>query len=635
MIILHWDVSLVTLCVFRHSGNFIASLQEDLGESAIVRLHWLLPSFLGFFLLSSPAEAARLQFWRFNASNNQLVFTTDDGVQPRAQLIANPTRLVIDLPGTTLGRSTVSQSVGGAIREVRAGQFDSETTRLVIELNPGYTIDPQQVQVRGATPTQWTVQLPAPQRIQGSVTPIPQPAPGGTTTGSTSPTGLRATQLENVRLTPDGFFIRTSGPPPELEVRRSRDRRQVTIDLENTTISSRLTQRDQAINSLGVSQLQVTQPQASPPVARITLNLSSPEGPNWDASVSTLGGVILIPRGNTAAIATEEQRPPDNNPSTPAQPERPAIIQAVELEENGTQLIVRSDQPITYTSGWDRASASYQITIPAARLAERVTGPQLSPGSSLLRVRLRQDPQAVVVLVQPAAGVQVGDINQPSNQLLSLQLRRSAQVVPVQPPTTTPSAPGTQPPVNLPGVRNARVVIVIDPGHGGPDPGAVGIGGLREKDVVLPMAQQVAALLLQQGIQAVLTRPDDRDLDLEPRVQIAERANASLFISIHANAISLSRPDVNGLETYYYSAEGQRLAGVIHRSILQATGMPDRGVRQARFYVIRNTSMPSVLIETGFVTGRDDAQRLADANFRSQMAAAIARGILQYVQQSF
>lgn len=174
---------------------------------------------------------------------------------------------------------------------------------------------------------------------------------------------------------------------------------------------------------------------------------------------------------------------------------------------------------------------------------------------------------------------------------------------------------------------------MIDPGHGGRDPGAVGIGGLQEKNVILPISRRVAALLEQNGVQAVMTRSDDRFISLRGRTDMASRARANLFVSIHANAISLSRPDVNGVETYYYSS-GQRLAQTIHRSMLQSTGMRDRGVKRARFYVLRNTSMPAVLVEVGFVTGREDAPRLSDPRFRDQMAEAIARGILQYVQQN-
>ncbi|HEY9598792.1 MAG TPA: AMIN domain-containing protein, partial [Cyanophyceae cyanobacterium] len=136
-----------------------------------MKFHWLLPSFLGLFLLTSPAQAARLVSWRFDTNQNRLVFTTDEGVQPRAQLITNPTRLVIDLPGINLESSVPEQFVGGAIRSVRVGQFDARTTRLVIEFNPGYSINPQQVLFQGISPTQWTVQLPSSQRVVQLPTP--------------------------------------------------------------------------------------------------------------------------------------------------------------------------------------------------------------------------------------------------------------------------------------------------------------------------------------------------------------------------------------------------------------------------------------------------------------------------------
>jgi N-acetylmuramoyl-L-alanine amidase len=180
--------------------------------------------------------------------------------------------------------------------------------------------------------------------------------------------------------------------------------------------------------------------------------------------------------------------------------------------------------------------------------------------------------------------------------------------------------------------RDGRLVVVVDPGHGGRDPGAVGIGGIYESDIVLDISQQVASLLEEQGIQAILTREDDREVDLAPRVNLAESVNANLFVSIHANAISLSRPDVNGIETYYYDT-GAALAASVHNSLVNATGMNDRGVRQARFYVLTRTSMPAVLVEVGFVTGQEDAARLNNPTARSQIAAAIAQGILRYVQQ--
>jgi N-acetylmuramoyl-L-alanine amidase len=175
-------------------------------------------------------------------------------------------------------------------------------------------------------------------------------------------------------------------------------------------------------------------------------------------------------------------------------------------------------------------------------------------------------------------------------------------------------------------------VVAIDPGHVGRDPGAVGIGGLQEKQVIFPISLRVAELLEQQGVTVVMTRRTDVAVGLQERADIANRAQGTVFVSIHANAISMSRPDVNGVETYFASESGRRLAASIQASMLAATGMRDRGVKQARFHVLRATNMPSALVEVGFVTGAQDAPRLADPAWRETAAQAIARGILQYLQ---
>jgi hypothetical protein len=130
----------------------------------ILKLYWLLPSFLGFFLLSSPAEAARLLFWRYDANQNRLVFTTDVGVQPRAQLIVNPTRLIIDLPGIILESSAGEQLVGGAIRSVRVGQIDFPNDAIGGGIKP------------------WVYNQPPTNTIPGS---LPQPVDGATTNAGT------------------------------------------------------------------------------------------------------------------------------------------------------------------------------------------------------------------------------------------------------------------------------------------------------------------------------------------------------------------------------------------------------------------------------------------------------------------
>lgn len=227
---------------------------------------------------------------------------------------------------------------------------------------------------------------------------------------------------------------------------------------------------------------------------------------------------------------------------------------------------------------------------------------------------------------QPAIGE--GDVEAPLAQVPTPQLTQTPQ-------TPFPTDPRPLSAAGLPVVPRGRFRVVIDPGHGGPDPGAVGIGGLRETDVVLDVALQVAQLLQSRGVQVVLTRTTEVDVDLPPRVALANSSGADLFLSLHANALSMSRPDVNGIETFFFeSASSRALAAAVQQQVLAVSpGSPDRGVRQARFFVIRRTAMPSSLLEMGFVTGSLDASRLADPAHRRRLALAVATGLLNYLAQ--
>ncbi len=644
-----------------------------------MKLHWLLPStIVTAFILSSPAHAAKLNSWRFDSTQNRLEITTEGAIQPKAQLVFNPTRLVVDLPGTQFGRPQVTEAVGGAIRSLRVGQFDRDTSRIVIELAPGYTLNPKEVKFVGVSPNRWTVQLPKPEREQGgdsTATNTVYNVVTTTTSNSNSnnstnnPTNNSnntpprttvvaateiGTQIENVQITGDGFYVRTSGGGnPQIRVIRSLDKRSIDIDISGATISSQISQRDLSVNKLGVKRVLLSQLNSRTPTVRMQLQVEK-DSPDWKASKSGNNALIVIP-------GTPVVRLPDRGNNSPSddnkQPEPPvnneiATIQAVELNVTGTQLIVRGDQRLTGSGGWDRSSGLFRITIPNAKLARDLRGPSLSASSSVLRVKLQQESNNVAILVQPASGVRIGQVNQLSGQLLSLDLQRG---IVSRPPINPPVNPPIDPPVVLPiprpnpqplppggGVVNpspnpsprpiprGKIIVVVDPGHGGKDSGAPGIGGLLEKDVILPIGKRVAAILEQNGIQAVMTRDADYFVDLKPRVDLAERINATLFVSIHANAVD-RRPDVNGLEVYYYDS-GYQLAEAVRKAILQ--GIPtikDRGTRKARFYVVRKTSMPSILVETGYMTGREDNPRLGTTEYQNRMADAIARGVLKYL----
>jgi N-acetylmuramoyl-L-alanine amidase len=484
-------------------------------EGQTMRFQWLLllfPSLSSLFLLTLPADAAKLLMWRFDANRNQLEFSTDSSVQPKAQLYTNPTRLIIDLPGISFDRPTINRSVSEEVVEVRVGQYNPNITRIVVELAPGYTLDPKQVEFQRTDSSRWSVQIPQPERIARS-------------------------------------------SPTKTEI--------------------------------------------------IPLTVSTPAAPTRDA-----------------------REPSDSD-------QQLATIEAVELANNDTQLLIRANRSIKAKTQWNAQDRTFLITIPNAQLTNRIQGPKLGGGSPLSQILVREkDSRTVTILVRPNANTQLGELNQLTDQLLALQLRpakptpRPIQSIPVPPPERrTATSP-------LPRVSNRRIVVMIDPGHGGKDPGAVGLGGLQEKDVILPISLQVAALLEQQGVQAVLTRSDDRFISLPGRVQMARRSQANLFVSIHANAVGGRRSHVSGFEVYHYS-RGLRLAQTIHNSVMQSISMRDRGVRRARFYVLRNNSIPAALVEVGFVTGTEDAPRLASPAFQRQMAEAIARGILQYIQQGY
>ncbi len=622
-----------------------------------MKLHWLIPSTFGtVFMLSSPAFAAKLESWRFDTNQNHLEINTSSAVQPQAQLIFNPTRLVIDLPGTELGRPSVTQQIGGKIRTIRIGQFDDQTTRLVIELAPGYTFNPKQVKFIPTNGKRWIVELPQPEVASGQTG---EPSLPPTSDQSSEPTldprsiynvvtANRITpstnreippgvvQIDQFRVTGDGFFISTSGGNPQLQVNRSQDNRSVNIDIIGAALSQNMGQRDLVINRYGVRRIQFSQSSSNPSTVRMTLQLDS-NSRNWQALLSGNSGFVVIP-DRLAKL-------PDNNQSSaPSLSDSPAIIQSVEIGGNGTQLLIRADQAISATTGWDRSSGLFRITIPNAKLANQVKGPVFSSNSPILKVRLQpQSDNTVVVLVQPASGVSFGVLNQVPSQLLALQLQTNLRsqrplITPpipsiprLDPPSFSTDPPQTRPQPRLP-VPNGKVLVVIDPGHGGKDSGAPGLGGLLEKDVVLPISTKLARILEQNGIQVVLTRDADFFVELQGRVDIAKRVNATLFVSIHANSVD-NRSDVNGLEVYYYDS-GYALAETVRQTILQnISTLNNRGTRKARFYVLRKNTMPAILVETGYMTGREDNPRLGSPEYQSRMAEGIASGILNYLKQ--
>lgn len=181
-----------------------------------------------------------------------------------------------------------------------------------------------------------------------------------------------------------------------------------------------------------------------------------------------------------------------------------------------------------------------------------------------------------------------------------------------------------------------KMIVCIDPGHGGPDPGAVSADGIQEKTVNLSVAKRVAEYLRRADVQVVLTRDTDKELvlgnddaaELRARAKVANDAKADFFLSIHCNAAST--PDAEGFEIYHYpgSVKGAMLATKIAGAYTVASGLKKRKVASANFQVLRDTAMPAVLVELGFLTNKADCALLREPAFLDKIALGIAFGIL-------
>jgi N-acetylmuramoyl-L-alanine amidase len=182
---------------------------------------------------------------------------------------------------------------------------------------------------------------------------------------------------------------------------------------------------------------------------------------------------------------------------------------------------------------------------------------------------------------------------------------------------------------------SGKPVVVLDAGHGGTEPGAVSLTGRLEKEFNLAVVLKTGDLLKQAGlVEVVYTRTGDTTIGLQGRVKVAEAAGASLFISVHGNSLPVTYPNrekVNGSETYYSRSESLPLAQIMHKHLVAGTGFQDRGVRSKSLHVTRETSMPAVLLEAGYLTNSGNEAGMYGEQLQDSLAREIAAGIYEYL----
>ncbi|EGO64289.1 cell wall hydrolase/autolysin [Acetonema longum DSM 6540] len=189
----------------------------------------------------------------------------------------------------------------------------------------------------------------------------------------------------------------------------------------------------------------------------------------------------------------------------------------------------------------------------------------------------------------------------------------------------------------------ANKIIAIDPGHGGSDPGAIGVTGLQEKTANLAVAKQLKAMLEKAGAKVIMTRETDVDVysasitdrdELRARTAIANHAKADVFISIHSNAAP--NPAIKGTQTFYFakSSYDAMLARSLQQEMIKAGGLPDRSISATNFYVNKYTLMPAALVEMAFLSNKQEEKLLASPEFQEKIARGIVQGLETFFAQA-
>jgi N-acetylmuramoyl-L-alanine amidase len=179
--------------------------------------------------------------------------------------------------------------------------------------------------------------------------------------------------------------------------------------------------------------------------------------------------------------------------------------------------------------------------------------------------------------------------------------------------------------------KKPRSKVVIDAGHGGSDIGAEAVSGKVEKEFTLSLSMKLYDLLKNDpDIEPVMTRSNDTFVDLSERPAVAAKEGAKLFISIHGNSYDKDNR-IRGLETYYYNSSSLSLANIVHRHVLKASGFPDRKVKQGKYKVLRESPVPAILVEIGFLSNKTEEKLMYTDEVQQRIAESLAAAIREYV----
>lgn len=425
----------------------------------------------------------------------------------------------------------------------------------------------------------------------------------------------------------------------------------------------------------------------------VNLGLAQNQKSDWNREHLRPLGPGSAPRGGDVenVPATEDEYKPEA-PVSPVPSDRASVTAVRFLSwKSYTRVMLDLSQDAKYEirqlkeDSAKRLPARVYVDIQGARMALASKDPIPVEDGLLRQVRIGQFNQDVVRVVLDITNLGAHNafiLPDPHRLVIDIYGQKAMQSVALKEPPAKADSPQRRAPARLtkpaPAVPAGNVLrkIVLDPGHGGKDPGAVGSGGIAEKDIVLSIAKKLAAKLRKEmGVQVVLTRSDDRFVALEDRTATANAEDADLFISLHMNASP--NGEARGVETYYLDnttdeaairlaarenstsrknvsdlqfilsdmmqnmkledsiSLAHRLQGSLVGGMSKVMGdVKDLGVKKALFYVLVGARMPSVLVEMFFITNRSEGRAMSQGSYQDAMVEALFDGIQKYGQST-
>jgi N-acetylmuramoyl-L-alanine amidase len=575
-----------------------------------------------------PAWAAStlIRLVGYDQASQRIVVFADGPLAPRTFALAHPHRWVVDFPNSRYRGATVSLPAipGTPISRVRVSQWNMGTVRMVFDLDARASFPHDLLKISEQN-YRLAFLLSAP--VAAARPAAPKPAPAEQARGAQGGTGL----VTGLAVEGDRLVLRTSRRVTAVRTTRA-EQGQTFFDFDAMKLSPKLKARVIKAPKLGIREARLL-----PHGNSVRLVIEAPGSKQeWREESQTDRWMLA------------RQAPPKP---------KPPVFAAVPVEDGESGLTLK------------RVGRGWQLTLTAhGKVGYRLVGPSRHdrltfditegtvdlPRDSLYvdngliaRVRtLPQGPGTLRVIVELDQEVGFAVRTTASQRSVVIAMAPPGAPIPAGPPVAEATPPPKQAeatpapapviaPPPLPRAVDAaldrkdeRKRVTLDPGHGGEDPGGMGAHGTEEKDVTLSLALKLQKLMRDSGMEVQMTRTDDMQIQLRPRVAIGDDFNSDVFISIHTNAIS--NPTINGIETYYFTPQSLPLARAVHRHLVAKLGRPDRGIRRNNFVVVKYNKMPACLVEIGYLTNPTEERLLKSAEYQQRAAEAILAGVQDY-----